>query len=92
MNLIGEHTDYNDGLVLPIALRLGVTVVARARDDARVTIATDIDVTPRTASFTIGAEERDGTWADRVRGVTRALALRGARIAGFDAEIASDLP
>jgi galactokinase len=92
VNLIGEHTDYNDGLVLPIALSLGVTVVARARDDARVTIATDIDVTPRTASFTIGAEEKDGTWTDRVRGLTRALALRGARIAGFDAEIASDLP
>ena len=33
INLIGEHTDYNDGLVMPVALRLGVTVTAGVRED-----------------------------------------------------------
>src|SRR6476620_6916507 len=36
VNLIGEHTDYNGGFVLPLAIELGVYVAARRRDDQRV--------------------------------------------------------
>ena len=36
VNLIGEHTDYNDGLALPFAIDRGVTVTAEARDDGRI--------------------------------------------------------
>jgi galactokinase len=92
INLIGEHTDYNDGLVMPLALRLGVTVGARDRDDERVTLSTDADVQPGRLTYLLGAEERDGTWADRVKGVTAVLAREGARLRGFDAAITSDLP
>ena len=92
INLIGEHTDYNDGLVMPIALRLGVTVAATSRDDTSVRLTTDAAVSPRDVAYVLGAEERDGTWVDRARGVTAMLAREGAAIGGFDAEITSDLP
>ena len=92
INLIGEHTDYNDGLVMPIALRLGVTVAATSRDDTSVRLTTDAAVSPRDVAYVLGAEERDGTWVDRARGVTAMLAREGAAIRGFDAEITSDLP
>jgi galactokinase len=92
INLIGEHTDYNDGLVMPIALRLGVSVTATSRDDASVRLTTDAAVNPREGSYDLGAERRDGTWVDRARGVTAIVAREGAAIAGFHAEIRSDLP
>jgi galactokinase len=90
--LIGEHTDYNDGLVMPIALRLGVTVTATSRDDASVHLTTEAPVTPREGSYILGSEQRDGTWLDRARGITAILAREGHIIGGFDAEIRSDLP
>ena len=92
INLIGEHTDYNDGLVMPIALRLGVTVEAISRGDTRVRLTTDADVAPREGSYDLGGERRDGTWVDRARGVTATLSREGLAIRGFEAEIKSDLP
>jgi galactokinase len=92
INLIGEHTDYNDGLVLPIALRLGVTVAARSRDDHTVQLKSDAAIAPSEVTYELGAERRDGTWADRARGITVTLAREGNDIAGFDAEVRSDLP
>ena len=92
INLIGEHTDYNDGLVMPIALRLGVTVHALARDDTSVRLTTDAAVAPREGSYELGAESRDGTWLDRAKGITAILAREGVRIGGVDADVQSDLP
>jgi galactokinase len=92
INLIGEHTDYNNGLVMPIALRLGVTVEASSREDKKVRLATDAAVAPREATYELGDERSDGTWIDRARGVTVTLAGEAVQIGGFDAEITSDLP
>jgi galactokinase len=92
INLIGEHTDYNDGLVLPIALRLAVSVTARRRDDAVARLVTDAELDPRAGEYTVGEERRDGTWVDRARGVTATLAARGASVGGFDADVTTTLP
>jgi len=92
INLIGEHTDYNDGMVMPVALRLGVTVKTRTRDDRIVHLTTDAAVSPRDASYEVGNERKDGTWVDRARGVTATLSNEDFPIAGFDAVIGSDLP
>jgi galactokinase len=92
INLIGEHTDYNDGLVMPIALRLGVTVEATSRNDARVRLTTDATVTPTEGSYDLGEERREGTWLDRAMGITAILAREGFSIRGFEAAIRSDLP
>jgi galactokinase len=92
INLIGEHTDYNDGLVLPVALRLSVTVEAGSRQDRIAHLRTDAAVSPDDASYVVGKESKDGTWVDRARGVTAILAREGYEIGGFDAEITSNLP
>jgi galactokinase len=92
INLIGEHTDYNDGLVMPVALRLGVTVEAGSRDDGIAHLTTDARVAPREASYVIGAERKDAGWVGRAMGVTSILAAEGFPVGGFEAEIASDLP
>jgi galactokinase len=92
INLIGEHTDYNEGLVMPIALGLKVTVETRSRDDGLAHLTTDAPVSPREASYEIGSERRDGTWVDRAKGVTAILRRDGVPLDGFDAEVKSDLP
>src|SRR5437899_6935607 len=92
INLIGEHTDYNDGLVMPVALRLGVRVQADPRDDRIAHLTTDAAVSPRETSYELGAEQKDGTWVDRAKGVTATLGQKGIHVGGFDARITSDLP
>ncbi len=89
MNLIGEHTDYNGGLVLPVAVSLDTRVALRLRADGRV----------RGWSRERGAAEaelaapRAGDWLDYPRGVARVLAEAG-RIpsTGFDLRVETDLP
>src|SRR5262249_36501488 len=73
VNLIGEHTDYNGGYVLPIATPQGTTARIERRDDLRVT-ATSENVPPseRRIEYTLGREERTGAWGDYVAGVTAA--------------------
>jgi galactokinase len=92
VNLIGEHTDYNDGLVLPIALDLAVTVTVHERPDAVVHLATDAELTPQEITYPRDAPNKDGSWADRVRGLIEELRARGASLPGFDATISSSLP
>ena len=89
VNLIGEHTDYNDGLVLPTTIPQRTFVDLTPRTDDRVALAS-IGY-PRIA-YRLGAERRAGDWADHVRGVSWALADAGLDIGGFDAHVRSDVP
>ena len=89
VNLIGEHTDYNDGLVLPTAIPQRTYVEVAPRTDDRVALASE--GYPR-AAYRLGAERRTGDWADHIRGVTWALADSGMDVGGFDARIRSDVP
>ena len=86
VNLIGEHTDYNDGFVLPVATRGRTTVRLTRRDDGLVRAASRELGGP--FGYRVGEEERRGEWIDYVAGVTWALGLRD----GFDLAIESDLP
>jgi galactokinase len=91
VNLIGEHTDYNDGLVLPTATPQRCRVELACRDDERVRVASAA-VEGAVAEYRLGAEGRQGAWIDYVQGCTQALALAGERVGGFDARIASQVP
>jgi galactokinase len=93
VNLIGEHTDYNDGLALPFAIEQGVRVDATARPGTEV-IARALDHGAETECFEIGApgSARRGGWRDFVRGVLAELAGAGFRLRGAELEITGDVP
>jgi galactokinase len=87
VNLIGEHTDYNEGLALPFAIDAGVTVRARAIGERRIS-AVALDYGGERDSFGIGAEApAPGGWRDFVRGVSAELADEGLPVRGADLEI-----
>jgi galactokinase len=98
-NLIGEHTDYNEGFVLPFAIDRRTTVAASPRTDSRIRIATtfspDIaDVDLRTLNAAVAAGEITG-WAAYPLGVAWALGQLGAdldNVTGVDIVIDSDVP
>jgi galactokinase len=93
VNLIGEHTDYNGGDVLPMALPLLTRAELARRDDRTVRGAT---TTPpyqgAPISYVLGAEARGGTWIDYVQAVTQVLTQDGHELSGFDLLIDSDVP
>ncbi len=91
VNLIGEHTDYNDGLVLPTAVPQCTTVELALRRDDRVSVASTSVGSDVVRSYRLGRETRTGEWLDYVQGCTRMLAER-APLRGFDALVASTLP
>ncbi|MBY8871541.1 galactokinase [Micromonospora sp. PLK6-60] len=93
VNLIGEHTDYNDGFVLPFALPLRTVVAAAARDDARWTVRSELSADP----VEFGPAEADAPgrvtgWAAYVAGVVWALRAAGHQVPGARLAIASDVP
>ncbi|MGW2311573.1 galactokinase [Actinomadura luteofluorescens] len=95
VNLIGEHTDYNDGFVLPFALPLGVSVAAARRDDGVVEVRSLQAATAVTAPVdggTVASENwpADREWAAYPVGVARVLREHGT--GGASLLIDSDLP
>jgi galactokinase len=91
VNLIGEHTDYNDGFVMPAAIRLEIRLAILPTDDRRVAIT--LDDTGKTDGFDLDAiGPSTGGWIDYVAGVAWALTEAGRPLTGFRALLASDLP
>jgi galactokinase len=92
VNLIGEHTDYNDGFVLPLAvpLRTHIAVARRADDLARV--ASRERDSGEIAEYQVGQERRGRGWLDYVQGVTAVLRDSGHATGGFALAIESEVP
>ncbi len=91
VNLIGEHTDYSGGLVLPTAIPQRTRVELGVREGSYVRVASaQVDRSPH--GYELGHEERSGTWLDYIQGVTQALRHAGFTIGGFDARFASEVP
>lgn len=91
VNLIGEHTDYNDGFVLPCAIDFGTVVAARGRQDATLaTVAADFDGEQDRIALDEPIAPRGG-WRDYVRGVATMLVPEGLGV-GADLAISGDVP
>ena len=90
VNLIGEHTDYNEGLALPCAIDRQALALLAPRSDRGVRVrAWDLG---QGADFSAAAPEPRGDWLDYVQGVFFALAERGIDLPGFDLAITSRVP
>lgn len=92
VNLIGEHTDYNDGFVLPAAIDRATFIAAAPRTDRRVRVlAADLN---ESDEFALDHIERSGMrpWSNYIRGMVRALIGAGHLINGADMVIASSVP
>ncbi|MEO6235530.1 MAG: galactokinase family protein, partial [Vicinamibacterales bacterium] len=91
VNLIGEHTDYHEGYVLPAVIPQRTRAALRAREGRRVR-AWSADATPPLEEYTLGEERRGRGWLDYVQGLTVSLARQGVELTGFDLRLESDVP
>ena len=91
MNLIGEHTDYNDGFVLPAAIDLEIRIAYLPTDDRRVDL-TRLDSGERDAFDLDTPRPKTGGWLDYVAGTAWALTSAGKPLTGLRGVVASTLP
>ena len=94
VNLIGDHTDYNEGFVLPLAIGLDCLVRATPRTDGIVHV-TSLDLGEDVQIAADGSTEPaevEPSWGRYAAGVVRVLAERGGRSQGLDAVVSSTVP
>ena len=91
VNLIGEHTDYTDGFVLPAALPLKTTVELVPREDPMVRVWSAEFQEQRPQTFSIDRIVHAHDWTDYVRGLAWVLVERGLQ-RGFDVRVSSQMP
>jgi galactokinase len=90
VNLIGEHTDYNDGLCLPFAIAAGITVEATAGPDGRIAAeARDLD---ESDAFALDNDDASDGWRAFVRGVVAELRRAGHPVTAATLTIGGDVP
>jgi galactokinase len=93
VNLIGEHTDYNDGFVFPMAIEPHVQIVCRARTDGMVRIASTV-FPKHIVEFSVEKTITRGepSWANYSKGAAAELIAAGIPLTGMDALISNTLP
>lgn len=92
VDLMGNHTDYNDGFVLPVALDVDIIAAGRLRNDRIIRIiSTDV---PGQSTFSIDKITKDTftPWTNYIRGVSKYLQKAGYPIGGADIAVSSTVP
>ena len=91
VNLIGEHTDYNDGFVLPMAIDRAVWIALRPRGDRRVLISSlEMETS---GDFSLDDLQKNGwDWYEYLKGVSWALREAGYQLQGWEGVLSSDVP
>jgi galactokinase len=93
VNLIGEHTDYNDGFVLPTSIpQSTVAAVAQRADRSVRAWSAELSEGHTVEHFVLGEERPGRGWLDYVQGLTQALAASDHTIGGFDLALRSTVP
>ncbi len=91
VNLIGEHTDYNDGFVFPMAIDRAAWIALQPRKDTRV-VATSLDF-DETREFELSKLEKNKEgWVEYLKGTAWALLDAGHALQGFDGVVTGDVP
>lgn len=91
VNLIGEHTDYNDGLVLPIAIDLSTYGIFRPTNEDKIRVYSE-NLDKFEEIELANLSRRSDNWTDYVRGVLSGLESRSETISGFDLYLSSEIP
>ena len=90
VNLIGEHTDYNDGFVLPMAIDHAVWIALTPRADSTVRVRSlDLEVD---SAFDLHSLAKGEGWLEYIKGVADQLQKAGHDLRGFDAVMTGDVP
>jgi galactokinase len=91
VNLIGEHTDYNDGFVMPLATEGAIYLAVAPADGPRVRVYS-VDFGEQCEFSLDGHLEKGEGWIEYMKGVAVVLAEAGYRLSGFDAVLGGDVP
>lgn len=91
VNLIGEHTDYNQGLVLPAAINKNIVLAIGKREDDEIHLYSVDEDQSHVANLN-KLERSDLLWPDYLLGVVQQLTKRGYKVGGFNAVFAGDIP
>jgi galactokinase len=90
VNLIGEHTDYNDGFVLPMAIDHAVWIALRPCADRRVRVYS-LDY-KETSDFSLDDLHKGQGWAEYIKGVAHGLQAAGFQLTGWEGVLGGDVP
>ena len=91
VNLIGEHTDYNNGFVLPIAIDREIWIAIQPRNDNQVVLHS-LDFTSSNSFSLDQLKFKDSGWIEYIKGVAWSLMDEGYSLSGWEGSVMGDIP
>src|SRR6185295_3016314 len=92
LELLGNHTDYNEGLVMSLAVDKYIHIAADPRSDGKIELVSSAFPQPETFWSSDLKKNPAAPWADYVKGVLEQLRKRSVGFSGFNAAISGDIP